>query len=107
MAMIQCGLPEGHPLELPAAEAIERYHAAFQATRELMIAKNHDYGEAWRDMRVGSFTDLILMKLLRVKQIEGNAGQTLVSEGIDANYQDMLNYAVFALIKIKEGSAYS
>ncbi|HTE01952.1 MAG TPA: DUF1599 domain-containing protein [Mucilaginibacter sp.] len=69
-------------------------------TKELMFAKNHDYGEAWRDMRISSITDLILMKLLRVKQIEDNQGQTLASEGVAANYQDMLNYAVFALIKL-------
>jgi hypothetical protein len=69
-------------------------------TKELMFAKNHDYGEAWRDMRISSLTDLILMKLLRVKQIEDNKGQTLASEGVKANYQDMLNYAVFALIKL-------
>jgi hypothetical protein len=101
MAMIQCGLPEGHPLELPAAEAIERYHVAFQSTRELMIAKNHDYGEAWRDMRVSSLTDLILMKVLRVKQIEDHDGVTKVSEGVEANYQDMANYALFALILLE------
>jgi hypothetical protein len=71
-----------------------------QETKELMSAKNHDYGEAWRDMRISSLTDLILMKILRVKQIEDNLGQTLASEGIQANYQDMLNYAVFALIKL-------
>ena len=70
-------------------------------TLELMLNKNHDYGEAWRDMRVSSLTDLILQKLLRVKQIEDNAGATLISEGVDANYLDMLNYAVFALIKLK------
>lgn len=98
MAIIQCGLPENHPLELPAEEAIKRYHDAFQATRELMIAKNHDYGEAWRDMRVSSLTDLILMKVLRVKQIEDHDGVTQVSEGVEANYQDMANYALFALI---------
>jgi hypothetical protein len=67
-----------------------------------MLRKNHDYGEAWRDMRVSSLTDLILMKILRVKQIEDNQGKTLVSEGIDANYFDMINYSVFALIKLKE-----
>ena len=67
-----------------------------------MENKNHDYDEAWRDMRLSSLTDLILMKLLRTKQIEDNDGQTLISEGIDANYADMLNYAVFALIKIEE-----
>lgn len=98
MAMIQCGLPEGHPLELPTEEAKERYHEAFRITRELMIAKNHDYGEAWRDMRISSLTDLILMKVLRVKQIEDHEGITQVSEGVEANYQDMANYALFALI---------
>ena len=67
-----------------------------------MLAKNHDYDEAWREMRVSSFTDLILQKLLRVKQIEDNQGETLVSEGIDANYFDMINYAIFALIKLLE-----
>ena len=67
-------------------------------SKDLMINKNHDYGEAWRDMRVSSLTDLIIQKLLRVKQIEDNKGKTLVSEGIDANYQDMINYAIFAMI---------
>ena len=67
-----------------------------------MLAKNHDYDEAWREMRVSSFTDLILQKLLRVKQIEDNQGETLVSEGIDANYFDMINYSIFALIKLSE-----
>jgi hypothetical protein len=67
-------------------------------TKELMMNKNHDYGEAWRDMRVSSLTDLILQKLLRVKQIEDNSGNTIVSEGIDANYSDIINYAIFALI---------
>jgi hypothetical protein len=71
-------------------------------TKALLADKNHDYGEAWRDMRVSSITDIILMKLLRVKQIEDNEGQTQVSEGIDANYMDMINYAVFALILLKE-----
>ena len=71
-------------------------------TKELMENKNHDYGEAWRDMRVSSLTDLIIQKLLRVKQIEDNKGKTLVSEGIDANYQDMINYAVFAMIHLNE-----
>lgn len=98
MAIIQCGLPENHPLELEVSEAKERYHAAFQATRQLMMDKNHDYGEAWRDMRVSSLTDLILMKILRVKQIEDHDGVTQVSEGVEANYQDMANYALFALI---------
>jgi hypothetical protein len=98
MAIIQCGLPEDHPLELDVSEAKERYHEAFEATRQLMMDKNHDYGEAWRDMRVSSLTDLILMKILRVKQIEDHDGVTQVSEGVEANYQDMANYALFALI---------
>jgi hypothetical protein len=78
------------------------YNAAANETLELLTNKNHDYGEAWRDMRVSSITDIILMKLLRIKQIEDNQGKTLVSEGVKANYQDMLNYAVFALIQMKE-----
>lgn len=98
MAIIQLGLPSNYPMELPALDAIDRYHSAFNETRDLMIRKNHDYGEAWRDMRVSSLTDLILMKVLRVKQIEDNDGKTKVSEGVEANYQDMANYALFALI---------
>jgi hypothetical protein len=81
---------------------VKLYDEKVEETFQLMLQKNHDYGEAWRDMRVSSLTDLILMKLLRVKQIEDNKGSTLVSEGIDANYQDMLNYAVFALILREE-----
>ncbi|PZD78038.1 DUF1599 domain-containing protein [Mesonia sp. K7] len=86
--------------DMSAEEAIELYDKHIQTTRDLMLNKNHDYGEAWRDMRVSSLTDLILQKILRVKQIEDNSGKTLVSEGIDANYQDMINYAVFALIHL-------
>ena len=82
---------------------VEQYDSKVTVTKSLMEDKNHDYGEAWRDMRVSSLTDLILQKLLRVKQIEDNKGKTLVSEGIDANYQDMINYAVFALILMKFG----
>ena len=78
------------------------YDVEMEMTRELMLKKNHDYGEAWREMRISSFTDLILMKINRTKQIEDNAGQTLVSEGIDANYQDMMNYAIFALITLNQ-----
>lgn len=81
-------------------EATALYDDKIAETKQLMMDKNHDYGEAWRDMRVSSLTDLILQKLLRVKQIEDNAGKTLVSEGVDANYQDMINYAVFALIHL-------
>ncbi len=95
---LDCG-PET-PNELDAAEVEMIFDGKVAETRDLMFAKNHDYGEAWRDMRISSLTDLILMKILRVKQIEDNKGQTLASEGVKANYQDMLNYAVFALIKL-------
>ena len=76
------------------------YDEKLEITKSLMQRKNHDYGEAWRDMRLGSLTDLILMKLYRIKQIEDNQGRTEISEGIDANYQDIMNYALFALIKL-------
>lgn len=98
MALIQLDLGVADQPDLPAGKAVELYDAKITLTKNLMLAKNHDYGEAWRDMRVSSLTDLILQKILRVKQIEDNKGKTLVSEGIDANYQDMINYAVFALI---------
>ncbi|WP_086948365.1 DUF1599 domain-containing protein [Sphingobacterium sp. JB170] len=100
MAMIQLELPEDSPENLPYHTVENLYDQMVNETRDLMFAKNHDYGEAWREMRISSLTDLILMKLHRVKQIEDNNGQTLVSEGLKANYQDMLNYAVFALIKL-------
>lgn len=100
IAMMQLECPADAPVELPAAEVERLFDEKANETKELMFAKNHDYGEAWRDMRVSSLTDLILMKLLRVKQIEDNKGLTLASEGIKANYQDMLNYSVFALIKL-------
>ena len=87
--------------EMDYNEIISHFDKQVNIAKDLMIAKNHDYGEAWRDMRVSSLTDLILQKLLRVKQIENNEGSTLISEGVDANYLDMLNYAVFALIKLK------
>ena len=82
-------------------EVISIYDNYVSTAKKLMIAKNHDYGEAWREMRTSSLTDLILQKISRVKQIENNKGETLISEGVDANYLDMLNYAVFALIKLK------
>ncbi len=88
--------------ELTEAEALHLYDREQEAIRSLMQAKNHDYGEAWRDMRVSSFTDLILVKLLRVRQIESNKGLTRVSEGVDSHYRDMVNYALFALIKLAE-----
>ena len=102
MAIIQLTLESDQDLELSLERVTSLYDEQIHITRDLMITKNHDYGEVWREMRMPSFTDFILMKLLRVKQIEENAGKTLVSEGIDANYRDMINYALFALIKIKE-----
>ncbi|MBZ4044165.1 MULTISPECIES: DUF1599 domain-containing protein [Flavobacterium] len=98
MALIQLELGVVEQPDLDVEKATELYDAKVKLTKDLMEAKNHDYGEAWREMRISSLTDLILQKLLRVKQIEDNKGATLVSEGIDANYQDMINYAVFALI---------
>ena len=102
MALIQLELGVAENPDLSSEEAIELYDKHIMITKELMENKNHDYGEAWRDMRVSSLTDLIIQKLLRVKQIEDNKGKTLVSEGIDANYQDMINYAVFAMIHLNE-----
>ncbi|NHM07690.1 DUF1599 domain-containing protein [Flavobacterium sp. CYK-4] len=98
MALIQLELGVVDQPDLNTEKATALYDAKILMTKTLMEAKNHDYGEAWREMRVSSLTDLILQKLLRVKQIEDNKGKTIVSEGIDANYQDMINYAVFALI---------
>ncbi len=86
--------------DLDEKQAVDLYNKYIYASRDLMLNKNHDYGEAWRNMRVSSLDDIILMKLLRVKQIEDNKGKTLVSEGLDANYYDIVNYAVFALIKL-------
>ncbi len=98
MALIQLEKGVAVQPDLSASEVTKLYNKHVAFTKALMENKNHDYGEAWRDMRVSSLTDLILQKILRVKQIENNKGKTLVSEGIEANYQDMLNYAVFALI---------
>lgn len=100
MGILQLDLVSEKNMELVEKEASALYDQVVAETLQLMYVKNHDYGEAWRDMRVSSMTDLILMKLLRVKQIEDNQGKTLISEGIRANYQDILNYAVFALIKL-------
>lgn len=100
IAMMQLEIAPDTPFELETGFVEKLFDEKSNETKELMFAKNHDYGEAWRDMRISSLTDLILMKLLRVKQIEDNKGQTLASEGVKANYQDMLNYAVFALIKL-------
>ena len=98
MALIQMDKGIAKQPDLSADEAIRLYDEKIATTKSLMENKNHDYGEAWRDMRISSLTDLIIQKLLRIKQIEDNKGKTLVSEGIDANYQDMINYSVFALI---------
>ena len=100
MAMLQLTFTADDPYELEVSVVEKLFDEKVNETKTLMLAKNHDYGEAWRDLRISSLTDLILMKVLRVKQIEDNLGQTIVSEGIHANYQDMLNYAVFALIKL-------
>jgi hypothetical protein len=101
MALIQIELGISENPDLDTDRALAHYEKQERLVYELMMAKNHDYGEAWRDMRVSSLTDLILQKLMRIKQIEGNDGKTIVSEGIDANYQDIVNYAVFALIHLK------
>lgn len=100
IALMQLDLQESTELTLPAEEVERLYTAQIEENIKLLNAKNHDYGEAWRDMRVSSITDIILMKLYRTKQIEDNEGQTLISEGVEANYRDMINYAVFALIKL-------
>lgn len=102
MALVQLEKGVVDQPDLNTEDATKLYDEKIALTKQLMLDKNHDYGEAWRDMRVSSLTDLILQKLLRVKQIEDNAGKTIVSEGIDANYQDMINYAVFALIHLNE-----
>lgn len=103
MALIQMELPAHAPLDLPYQDLVAMYEKQTEKTLHLLLNKNHDYGEAWREMRVSSMTDIILMKLLRTKQIEDNDGKTIVSEGIDANYQDMINYSVFCLIKMGFG----
>ncbi|MBL7902978.1 MAG: DUF1599 domain-containing protein [Bacteroidia bacterium] len=104
IALIQLELINDKRLDLPAAEVEFLYNKYLKATKQLMEDKNHDYGEAWRDMRVSSLTDLILMKIFRVKQIEDNEGKTVISEGVDANYMDMINYSVFALIRLSEAN---
>jgi len=102
IALIQGQLGSSAAMEMTYEELEPLYDQAVNETLNLLLNKNHDYGEAWREMRVSSMTDIILMKLLRVKQIEDNAGKTLVSEGVKANYQDMINYAVFCLIKLND-----
>ena len=100
IALMQLKLQGESKLEIPAPEVAEMYDREIAENIELLLNKNHDYGEAWRDMRISSITDIILMKLYRTKQIEDNQGQTLISEGVEANYRDMINYAVFVLIKL-------
>jgi hypothetical protein len=102
MALIQHALAGDDRQDIPLEELAPMYDQYVAETRQLFRDKNHDYGEIWRDMRISSYTDLILMKLLRIKQIEDNQGQLLVSEGVDANYMDIINYCVFALIRLEE-----
>lgn len=102
MGLIQMELGSDQEKNQNEALIEKKYNEYFEKARELMEAKNHDYGEAWRDMRTPSLTDMILMKVFRTKQIEENEGKTIISEGIDANYFDMINYAVFALIQLGE-----
>ncbi|WP_102407718.1 DUF1599 domain-containing protein [Parabacteroides bouchesdurhonensis] len=101
IGLIQLALGFADTTDITNEEAIRLYDKYITATKELMYAKNHDYDEAWRSMRISSYTDLILMKLYRTKQIESHNGKTLVSEGVDANYMDMINYALFGLIKLE------
>lgn len=102
MAMIQLELGVSEELHMEEERLKNFFHQYAKTAKDLMMNKNHDYDEAWREMRISSLTDLILQKILRIKQIEHNKGKTLISEGIDANYLDMINYAVFALIKMDE-----
>ena len=102
IAQIQLKLGVSDHKDISPDEAIALYDTYMDTTRTLMIRKNHDYDEAWRDMRVSSYTDLILMKVMRTKEIEDNLGATTVSEGIDANYMDMVNYSIFGIIKLTE-----
>ncbi len=102
MALIQLELKDSKQFDMDVEEAVGLFEKYVTKAKNLMMDKNHDYGEAWRNMRVSSFTDIIMMRLLRIKQIEDHQGKTFISEGVDANYLDIINYAVFALIKLKE-----
>ncbi len=102
LAIIQLSLDEDAPLELSFDEVNRLYTNEVSITRDLLDKKNHDYGEAWRELRLSSITDLILAKLLRIKQIENNDGKTIASEGQEGNYRDIINYAVFALILLED-----
>ena len=103
IGLIQLDLGFADSVDITMEKALELYDHYMTQTKELMFAKNHDYDEAWRGMRISSYTDLILMKLYRTKQIEDHDGQTLVSEGVSANYMDMINYSLFGLIKLDFG----
>ena len=105
IGLIQVARGFADTTDISNEEALQLYDQYMTQTKELMYAKNHDYDEAWRHMRISSYTDLILMQLYRTKQIENHQGQTLVSEGVDANYMDMVNYAMFGLIKLEFGEA--
>ena len=105
IGLIQVARGFADTTDISNEEALQLYDQYMTQTKELMYAKNHDYDEAWRHMRISSYTDLILMKLYRTKQIENHQGQTLVSEGVDANYRDMVDYAMFGLIKLEFGEA--
>lgn len=102
IGLIQLELKVGNDLSMDPIEIEKLYDKYITNARDLMNDKNHDYDEAWRSMRISSLADIIMMKLLRVKQIEDNKGETYISEGVDANYYDMINYALFALIKLSE-----
>jgi hypothetical protein len=102
MALINLKYGSSLDDNLEEEDLISKYEEQVNVTKELMIRKNHDYGEAWRDMRIATYVDFILMKILRTRQIEENDGKTIISEGLDANYMDMINYAIFAIIRLKE-----
>jgi hypothetical protein len=102
IALIQIGMGDDPELDLGLETAEKLYTQHVVHAKNLMEAKNHDYGEAWRDMRISSFTDMMLMRILRIKQIEDNDGRTIMSEGVESNYYDMINYGIFALIKMEE-----
>ncbi|MBP3762704.1 MAG: DUF1599 domain-containing protein [Bacteroidales bacterium] len=104
MALVQQELSATEPLELPLSQALELYDRHINRILDLMMDKNHDYGEAWRQMRIESMVDLILMKLLRIKQIEDHQGRTLVSEGVEGGYMDIVNYSLFCLVRLREES---
>ena len=102
MALIQLELGSSEDIDLPQEKALELYDKHIGRATSLMLDKNHDYGEAWRQMRVSSMVDLILMKLLRIKQIEDNEGRTLISEGVEGGYMDIVNYALFCMIRLND-----